>query len=148
MLCGLVLLISGFSFKTLHNCTNYFSCCDKILDRSRLSQERFMVTEFLSITLGKVRPRFAGAGARGRGSPHLDGLGDRAGLWPTFNDPHPRARPCIPKIFQPPETKRPAGDQMVRHRSAKSTFLLHAIIVTTGSLAHAQNKLPCLRWGY
>lgn len=77
-------------------------------------------------------------GTHGRGSPLLDGLGDRAGLWPAFNDLHPFVRSCIPKMLQSPETVGPAGDQVVQHGSTKGTFLLQPITVTTGVLAHTE----------
>lgn len=78
------------------------------------------------------------AGTHGRGSPLLDGLGDRTGLWPAFNDLHPLVRSCIPKIFQSPETVGPAGDQVVQHRSVKGTFLLQLITGTTGDSAYRE----------
>lgn len=55
MLCELVPLIAGFSFKALHNCTNYFPCCDRILDRSNLNEQRFILTRFPSIMVGKAQ---------------------------------------------------------------------------------------------
>lgn len=78
------------------------------------------------------------AGARGRDSPLLDGLGDSTRLWPAFNDLHPPVRSCIPKIFQSPETVGPDGYQVVQHRSVKCTFLLQPLTGTTGGLAYTE----------